>query len=240
MGIGGPPTARSTADSRTQTASSPSRFRQSPPRRGSFARVDKSPRIALWRAAARGLARSSPRASREVPRQACGARRVGPGVRRRACGSTRPAHEMCPEKKRPRRGNAQALGEFRNRVVAPHRSGAKPSACCCPLARRPAGAAVRCALDHLRRESPTGRPETLVGGRCPRIRIHAPRDIASRRSPLHRAFPSVRPRRRARRRVRGRVGRADIRAARAPASLQRARGKALDPPRSFESRAEFE
>lgn len=166
--------------------------------------------------------------------------RGSPRVSLHAWGSTRAGHETCLKKKRPRRGSARALGEFRSWVATPHRSGAKPSACCCPVARRPARAAVHGALDHLRRESPAGRPETLVGGRCPRIRIHAPRDIASRRSPLHRAFPSVRPHRRARRRVRGRVGRADIRAARARASLQRARGKALDPPRSFESRAEFE
>jgi hypothetical protein len=191
-----------------------------------------SRQIAANRAGASGCARGA--------RLACRSTRGAPRVSLHARGSSRTVHETCLEKKRPRRGSARALGEFRSWVATPHRSGAKPSACCCPVARRPARAAVHCALDHLRRESPAGRPETLVGGRCPRIRIHAPRDIASRRSPLHRAFPSVRPHRRARRRVRGRVGRADIRAARARASLQRARGKALDPPRSFESRAEFE
>ena len=91
-----------------------------------------------------------------------------------------------------------------------------------------------------RRESPAGLPETLVEGRCPRSRVHAARDIASRRSPLHRAFPSIRPRRVTTRRVRGRVVGAVVLAAPARASLRRARGKRRAIAVSFEHRHKFE
>jgi len=120
--------------------------------------------------------------------------------RRRAEGNHRRARGLSPARRNRRAKRKSARTEAtRGRSESfevescPGRAGAR------------AGVPVQQIPACRRRESPAGVPETLVEGRCPRSRIHAARDIASRRSPLHRAFPSIRPRRMTTRRVRGRV-----------------------------------